>query len=309
MLLKSKALTKIQDIIKQLTGHGCTCSKIVEKQYNLEVIVHYNKQKIKVLVYFGKKGISTIVQGDINSDAYIKVKQIVVGEGLFDTIPNIQDEPDEYIGIDESGKGDLFGPLIISAVLIDENTKSELHKIGVKDSKLLTDIQIKKISRQIRRIIPDKKYSIIIINPEKYNQLYTSFRNLNKLLAWGHSKSIENIVSEHTVSTAISDKFGDEGLIISELSKKKININLIQQTKAERYTAVASASILARDKVLSWFERTSEELNLTVPLGAGDVTNITMQKIASIHGKEILSKLVKLHFKNYVKYSNTVKGY
>lgn len=308
MLLKSKALTKIQNIIAQLTGHGYTCSEIVEKQYNLEVVVHYNKQKIKVLVYFGKKGVSTIVQGDINSDAYIMVKQIAVGNDLFDTVRNIPDEPDEYIGIDESGKGDLFGPLVIAAVLVDENIKTKLSQIGVKDSKLFSDYQIKIISRQIRSIISIKKYSVIIINPEKYNQLYTSFKNLNKLLAWGHSKAIENLVKQHDVSTAISDKFGDDRLIISELAKKKININLIQQTKAERYTAVAAASILAREKVVAWFERTSKELSITVPLGAGDVTNITMQKIASLNGKEILSKLVKLHFKNYVKYSNTVKG-
>lgn len=308
MLLKSKALTKIQDIIKQLTGHGYICSEIVEKQYNLEVIVHFNKQKIKVLVYFGKKGVSTIVQGDINSDAYIKVKQIAVGEELFDTVSNILDEPDEYIGIDESGKGDLFGPLVIAAVLVDENIKTKLNHIGVKDSKLLSDSQIKSISSRIRNIIAIKNYSVVVINPEKYNQLYTSFKNLNKLLAWGHSKAIENLVQQHEVSTAISDKFGDEGLIISELLKKKINLNLIQQTKAERYTAVAAASILARDRVLRWFDRTSEELNITIPLGAGNVTNVTMNKIANEKGKEILTKLVKLHFKNYVKYSSTVKG-
>lgn len=308
MLLKSKALTKIQDIITQLTGHGYICSEIVEKQYNLEVIVHFNKQKIKVLVYFGKKGVSTIVQGDINSDAYIKVKQIAVGEELFDTVNTIQDEPSEYIGIDESGKGDLFGPLVIAAVLVDENIKTKLNHIGVKDSKLLSDSQIKSISSRIRNIIAIKNYSVVVINPEKYNQLYTSFKNLNKLLAWGHSKAIENLVQQHKVSTAISDKFGDEGLIISELLKKKINLNLIQQTKAERYTAVASASILARDRVLRWFDRTSEELNITIPLGAGNVTNVTMNKIANEKGKEFLAKLVKLHFKNYVKYSSTVKG-
>lgn len=308
MLLKSKALTKIQDIITQLTGHEYICSEIVEKQYNLEVIVHYNKQKIKVLVYFGKKGVSTIVQGDNNSDFYIKVKQIAIGEELFNTVRNIPDEPDEYIGIDESGKGDLFGPLVIAAVLVDENIKTKLSQIGVKDSKLLSDSQIKSISRRIRSIITINRYNVIVINPEKYNQLYNSFKNLNKLLAWGHSKAIENLVQQHDVSTAISDKFGNEGLIISELSKKKINLNLIQQTKAERYTAVAAASILAREKVLDWIERMSAELKISIPLGAGSVTNVTMNKIANEKGKEILAKLVKLHFKNYVKYSNTVKG-
>ncbi|MCJ7552805.1 MAG: ribonuclease HIII [Ignavibacteriaceae bacterium] len=306
--LKLKAFSRIQEIYTQLASQGLKISNIEEKQHNYELNVQNFKEKVKVLVYFGKKGVSTIIQGDIHCETYIKVKKVAVGEGLFDSIGEKISEPEEYIGTDESGKGDFFGPLVIAAVYADQITLNELKQIGVKDSKQLTDEQIKIISKQIRKIIPENFRNVVAINPEKYNQLYDSFKNLNKLLAWGHSKAIENIFLKNNATTAISDKFGDEGLIISELAKKKIDINLIQTTKAERFTAVAAASILARDKMLNWFTKTTKELKFEIPKGAGDVVNITLDKIASKNGTEFLSKLVKLHFKNYVNYSNLKKG-
>jgi ribonuclease HIII len=308
MLLKSKALTKIQDLIIQLASHGLKPSKIEEKQYNFEISVNNQNEKVKVLVYFGKKGVLTTLQGDITSETYRKIKQIVIGESLFDSLTNNITEPGEYVGTDESGKGDLFGPLVVSGVYVNDRTKELLREIGVKDSKLLSDEQIIIISKKIREVIPAVQRNVITINPEKYNQLYSSFKNLNKLLAWGHSKAIENIVTAIKVQTAVSDKFGDEGLIISELAKKKIDINLHQEHKAERFTAVAAASILAREKMLHWFKASSKELKITIPKGAGDVANITMNKISEIHGTQFLAKLVKLHFKNYVNYIKSKKG-
>lgn len=303
--LRSKALTRIQYLSGQLAGQNLITSKIEEKQHNYELSVKKGKEKIKVLVYFGKKGVSTIVQGDINSKTYKDVKNVVLGEGLFDSENTIINEPEEYIGTDESGKGDFFGPLVIGAVLIDKEKSNHLTQIGIKDSKLLNDNQIKSLSREIKKIIPEESRNVVIINPEKYNQLYESFKNLNKLLAWGHSKAIENIISKNKTTKVISDKFGNEGLLIQELSKKKIDVELVQITKAERFIAVAAASILAREKMLNWFSNTSEQLKIEIPKGARDVVNITANKIASQYGNDVLPKLVKLHFKNYVNYFKT----
>lgn len=298
--LQSKALTRIQFISSQLAGQNLITSEIAEKQHNYELSVKKGKEKIKVLVYFGKKGVSTIVQGDINSKTYEEVRNIVLGKGLFDSENKEIDEPEEYVGTDESGKGDFFGPLVIAAVLIDKRIRNHLTQIGIKDSKLLNDNLIKSLSREIKKFIPEESRNVVIINPEKYNQLYESFKNLNKLLAWGHSKAIENIINKNKTAKVISDKFGNEGLLILELSKKKIDVELLQITKAERFTAVAAASILAREKMLNWFSNTSEDLKLDIPKGAGDVVNITASKIASQYGSDILPKLVKLHFKNFV---------
>jgi ribonuclease HIII len=300
--IKEQAYNKIHHLSFQLTGHGLKTLKIEEKQYNFELTAQDFEEKVKVLVYFGKKGVSTIIQGDINSKIYPKVKRIVFGEELFDSISKEIEEPSEYIGTDESGKGDFFGPLVIAAVYADEKLLTKLKLAGVKDSKKLDDRAIKNISKEIKKIVPNNYRNVVTINPEKYNQLYESFRNLNKLLAWGHSKAIENIVSNKFISTVISDKFGNESLLISELSKKNIELNLIQTTKAERFTAVAAASILAREKIIQWFSKTSSDLNIELRKGAGDVVNITTSKIASEFGSVILPKLVKLHFKNYVNY-------
>lgn len=298
---KKNALNTIQNLSSQLTSHGIKTSEIDEKQYNFELFVEESKEKVKVLVYFGKKGVSTILQGDIYSATYKKVKSIVLGSDLFESINDEIEEPSVYIGTDESGKGDFFGPLVIAALLVDDRIKLELKEIGTKDSKLLDDNQIMLIAREIKKIVPEDYRNIVIIKPEKYNQLYQSFKNLNKLLAWGHAKSIENILLKKSVSTVISDKFGSENLILDQLGEKKINVKLIQSTKAERFTAVAAASILARNRMINWFSMTSEKLNMKIPKGAGDVVNITAKKISNKNGPQVLSKLVKLHFKNYEK--------
>lgn len=298
--LKTQAFTRIQYLASQLASQNLKISEIEEKSYNYEFSVNCQKEAVKVLVYFGKKGVSTIIQGDIESNIYKLVKKTVFGEGLFDSVNNELEEPEQYIGTDESGKGDFFGPLVIASVLIDKNKSYQLKLIGVKDSKQINDNTILKIAKEIRTIVAEDSRNIVIINPEKYNQLYEKFNNLNRLLAWGHSKAIENILKNNKTSKVISDKFGNEGLLIEELSKKKININLIQSTKAERFTAVAAASILAREKMINWFIKYSNELKIEIPKGAGDVVNITAKKIADKFGSDILSKLVKLHFKNYV---------
>ncbi|MBS4034347.1 MAG: ribonuclease HIII [Ignavibacterium sp.] len=306
--IKDQAYNKILYISSQLTGQALETSKIEEKQYNYELTAQYLEEKVKVLVYFGKKGISTIIQGDINSKIYTKVKGIVFGEGLFDSVSKEIEEPSEYIGTDESGKGDFFGPLVIAAVYADDNLLTKLKLAGVKDSKQLDDSAIKNISKEIKKIVPNNYRNVVIINPEKYNQLYESFKNLNKLLAWGHSKAIENIIFNNKASTVISDKFGNEELLISEVLKKNIEVNLIQTTKAERFLAVAAASILARDRMIHWFIKTGNELKVTIPKGAGDVVNITAVKIALKYGADILPKIVKLHFKNYASLSQSKKG-
>ncbi len=303
---KTQAFTRVQFLASQLTSQNLKVSEIEEKAYNYEFSVHHHKEFVKILVYFGKKGVSTIIQGDFTSKLYKLVKQTVFGEGLFDLISNDFPEPEEYIGTDESGKGDFFGPLVIASVRVNKQICSQLKQIGVKDSKEINDNIILKIAKEIKSIVPEDSRNVVIINPEKYNQLYEKFKNLNRLLAWGHIKAIQNLlINNNKTAKVISDKFGNEGLLIEELVKKKINIDLIQSTKAERFTAVAAASVLAREKIINWFQTISNEIKIEIPKGAGDVVNITAKKIANNFGSEILSKLVKLHFKNYVNYNRT----
>ncbi len=199
-----------------------------------------------------------------------------------------------WIGTDESGKGDYFGPLVVAAVLIDETNKELISSLGVQDSKKITDTNIEKLAVKIKE---NTINSVVVINPEKYNQLYESFKNLNKLLAWGHARAIENILQKKECKNALSDKFGDESLIKNALKSKGVNINLEQRVRAEDDIAVAAASILARNEFIQKMKKLSLQYNIDLPKGSSQrVKNQARYFIQNI-GKDKLGNIAKLHFK------------
>lgn len=201
----------------------------------------------------------------------------------------------ERIGIDESGKGDYFGPLVIAAVFVNGTTQGELKLMGVRDSKKLSDGRVLELAPDIKTICP---HSVIVIGPHKYNELYAKIRNLNRLLAWGHAKALENLLERGvTCERAISDQFGDERLILNALQEKGRMIVLEQRTKAEADMAVAAASILARAEFLTRLKRLSDEVGTTLPKGASPAVELAAKMIAKKHGRERLESVAKLHFK------------
>ena len=201
----------------------------------------------------------------------------------------------EHIGIDESGKGDYFGPLVIAAVFVDATTQGELKLMEVRDSKKISDGRILEMAPDIKTICP---HSVIAIGPQKYNELYAKIKNLNRLLAWGHAKALENLL-ERGVSCerAISDQFGDERLILNVLQEKGRKIVLEQRTKAESDLAVAAASILARAEFLIRLKRLSGEVGTTLPKGASPTVELAAKMIIKKHGQDRLGSVAKLHFK------------
>lgn len=200
----------------------------------------------------------------------------------------------ERIGIDESGKGDYFGPLVIAAVFVDATTQGELTLMNVRDSKKISDGRILEMAPDIRTICP---HSIIAIGPQRYNELYRKIRNLNRLLAWGHAKALETLLDRVSCGRAIADKFGDEQLILNALQEKGRTIVLEQRHKAESDLAVAAASILARAEFLLRLQRLSEEIGTTLPKGASPAVELAGRMIVKKHGEERLGSVAKLHFK------------
>jgi ribonuclease HIII len=201
----------------------------------------------------------------------------------------------ERIGIDESGKGDYFGPLVIAAVFVDATTQGELRLIGVRDSKKLSDGRVLEMAPDIRTVCP---HSVIAIGPQKYNELYAKIKNLNRLLAWGHAKALENLLERGiTCERAISDQFGDEQLILNALQEKGRTILLEQRTKAESDVAVAAASIVARAEFLLRLKRLSSEVGTTLPKGASPAVEIAAKMVIKKHGQERLGSVAKLHFR------------
>jgi ribonuclease HIII len=201
----------------------------------------------------------------------------------------------ERIGIDESGKGDYFGPLVIAAVFVDATTQGELRLIGVRDSKKLSDGRVLEMAPDIRTVCP---HSVIAIGPQKYNELYAKIKNLNRLLAWSHAKALENLLERGiTCERAISDQFGDERLILNALQEKGQTILLEQRTKAESDVAVAAASIVARAEFLLRLKRLSSEVGTTLPKGASPAVEIAAKMVIKKHGQERLGSVAKLHFR------------
>ncbi len=201
----------------------------------------------------------------------------------------------ERIGIDESGKGDYFGPLVIAAVFVDSTTQGELRLMEVRDSKKISDGRVLEMAPDIKTICP---HSVIAIGPEKYNELYTKIKNLNRLLAWGHAKALETLLERGiTCERAISDQFGDERLILSALQEKGKKIVLEQRTKAESDLAVAAASVLARAEFLLRLKRLSSEVGTTLPKGASPAVELAAKMVVKKHGWARLGSVAKLHFK------------
>ena len=200
----------------------------------------------------------------------------------------------ERIGIDESGKGDYFGPLVIAAVFVDATTQDELALMQVRDSKKISDGRILEMAPDIKTVCP---HSVITIGPHKYNELYAKIRNLNRLLAWGHAKALETLLERVSCERAIADQFGDERLILNALQEKGRKIVLEQRTKAESDLAVAAASILARAEFLVRLKRLSGEIGTTLPKGASPAVELAGKMVVKKFGQERLGTVAKLHFK------------
>ena len=199
---------------------------------------------------------------------------------------------DGHIGVDESGKGDFFGPLVIAACYVGPEHLAELE--GVKDSKKLTDKIAITLSARIKRVCP---HSIVAIGPAKYNELYEKFRNLNKLLAWGHARAIENTLEQAPCDLVISDQFADPAGLKRQLFEKGKQINLVSQVRAESDIAVAAASILARAEFLNRLERLGQEAGLPLPKGASPQVIAAGRALVKMKGPEALTGVAKLHFK------------
>lgn len=200
----------------------------------------------------------------------------------------------DRIGIDESGKGDYFGPLVIASVFVAKGQAQGLRNMGVKDSKNLTDKMAEILAAKIKKTQP---YSTVVIGPAKYNELYGKINNLNKLLAWGHARAIENLLEKVNCKKAISDQFGNKKLIENALLKKGKEIELIQRHKAESDMAVAAASIIARAEFLRSLKRIEEAQKMEVCKGASTKAQELAFKMAQEKGIDILGQVAKLHFK------------
>ncbi len=200
-------------------------------------------------------------------------------------------------GIDESGKGDVFGPLVIGGAVISKKDEQFLLSNKIRDSKKISDNVITKLAKLIKERLT---YDIVIIGPEKYNKLYEKMGNINKILGWGHATTIKNLYAKKHFDFAISDKFS---------KKERINVAIpgvefYEFEKGERDLAVSCASILARDGFLQYMGNLEKKFGLNFPKGANYGIDEAIGTFIEKYSYDDLNLVAKLHFKTIKNYGN-----
>ena len=256
------------------------------------------KDKLSVAVY--EKGPKILIQGrGVEEFVQFQLEPKVLGEarlGYEEVHSPEMFEP--HFGVDESGKGDFFGPLVISGVYVDRGIARKLIDAGVQDSKRIgSDARIRSLAQIIRQQSGGLA-DTVLIGPAKYNELYAKFGNLNSLLGWGHARVIENLLGKKPdCPRALSDQFANASVIERSLLQHGRKIQLQQKTRAEADVAVAAASILAREAFIDWLDRESKGLGMRLERGISAGVKETARKIVEERGADGLRQVAKVHFR------------
>jgi ribonuclease HIII len=259
----------------------------------------YFAQKDKLTIAVYEKGPKVVIQGRGTEDfVRFRLEPDILGEaqlGYEEVLNPEMFEP--HFGIDESGKGDFFGPLVIAGVHVHLDLARQFKEIGITDSKRISsDKRIRDLAAAIRK--SGAAQSVVTIGPDRYNALFQKIGNLNRLLAWGHARVIENLCAlRPECPRALSDKFADVRVLQRALMEKGRNIVIDQRTKAESDYAVAAASILAREKFIDWLHAAEKRLGVFLPRGVSASVKEAAKKIAESGGREALAAVAKMHFK------------
>ena len=256
------------------------------------------KDKLSVAVY--EKGPKVLVQGKgVEEFVQFELEPKILREARlgYEEVHS-PDMFESHFGVDESGKGDFFGPLVIAGVYVDRGIARKFLKAGVQDSKRIgSDARIRALAKSIRQTIGNLS-EVVLIGPEKYNDLYEKFGNLNRLLGWGHARVIENLLAKRPdCPRALSDKFADAGVVENSLLRRGRAIKLEQRTRAESDLAVAAASILAREAFVDWLEKRGGELKVRLGRGVSVTVKQIAQQLVETNGPEILRQVAKVHFR------------
>ena len=267
----------------------------LEKPYTL-----YAAQRAKLNVAVYEKGPKVLVQGKETED-FVKftLEPEILGEAKLGYEEELSPEKfSPHFGIDESGKGDFFGPLVIAGVYVDREIARALVDAGVQDSKRITsDAKIRGLATLIRTM-PGVAHNVVSIGPERYNLLQVKMRNVNNLLGWGHARVIENLLEQRPdCPRSLSDQFANPSIIKRQLLEKGQRIVLEQRTKAESDPAVAAASILAREKFIDWLEAAGRAQGVVLPRGASAQVKTVARGLAEKRGGDSLRSLAKIHFR------------
>lgn len=302
-------------IVKPLTSHTCklsdeqaaTLKSCLEARNFLFRDVPYarfvgTKEKTNVVFYESGK---LVVQGQGTQDfiEFVLEPEVLKQARLgYEAVLN----PElllPRIGVDESGKGDFFGPMCIAGVYVNEAVLAAWKDAGVRDSKSISsDKRIGELAKLIKET-PACVTTVVPIGNEAYNRLHAKMGSVNAVLAWGHARVIENLMGlRHRMNPppvrAISDQFAaNQGVVRRALMTLGREIELVQRHKAEEDAAVAAASILARDEFVRRLAALGRDYDMEFPKGAGANVDAAAMDLVVKHGPAILAKVAKTHFR------------
>ncbi|MBI5767484.1 MAG: ribonuclease HIII [Verrucomicrobia bacterium] len=252
----------------------------------------------------------------VNVSAYTSGKIVVAGKGTEDFVRDVL-EPEitgaaklgydevlhpewfePHAGLDESGKGDFFGPVVAATVIADKAAIDEWRKAGVQDSKKITEPRIIELDRLIRTT-RGVAIEVFRLEMPKYNELMARPRaNLNLLLAWEHAIALTKALQQKPVPWGLLDQFSKQPLVQRELTRKKVaNFELRMRTKAEEDPVVAAASVVARAEFVRQMHALSKRFGAKLQKGAGPLVKKQAHEIMQKFGARALGDFAKLHFR------------
>ena len=249
-------------------------------------IVAYKSGKVVIQGKGTEAFVQNILEGEITGDPRMGYDEVHHPEWF---------EP--HAGVDEAGKGDLFGPLISCCVIADGQMVRHWQEEGVKDSKSLTDgsiLRLEKIILRTKGVVVKKTFASM----KRYNELMSKpGANLNKLLAWYHSRSVQAALEQRQVEWGMLDQFSKAPLTQQQLKKDGVNFNLKMQTKAEADPVVAAASICARAEFVRQLRKLSTEFGEELKKGASAQVKQQGRELVQKLGPHRLKDFAKVHFK------------
>jgi len=214
-----------------------------------------------------------------------------------------------HLGSDEVGTGDFFGPIVVCACYVEEEDIPWLTKLGVTDSKKLSDDKIRELGKELVKRIT---FSSLVCDNVTYNKQIAKGLNMNSIKAILHNRALLNVIKKKNLDNPfiIIDQFAEKDLYYNYLKNTKDEIvkNIIFKTKGETFApAIACASIIARYRFLEKMDEFSKLYKIgEFPKGASQIVDTFGQLFVKIYGFDKLSEIAKMNFKNVEKITQPI---
>lgn len=251
---------------------------------------------------------------DLAADFWIETEKINYGKAVVTSSDDKKEKKEierkiplriNSIGSDEVGTGDYFGPIVVTASYVTKDNVDFLLELGVKDSKKMSDVEIKKVVPQIIKKIP---YHTFVLSNRQYNELYNSDMNMNKMKAILHNKVLSAFAdkNKYPCDHIVVDQFENPRSYYNHLSDAKFKVyNITFLTKAEdQCLSVACASLISRYIFLQEMDKISKDVGFDIPKGAGEIVDSLGKEIVKKFGNDKLNNIAKINFKNTEKIIN-----